>query len=91
MTLYFSDSWNVLDVVSLFAFIVAVMLRFFDKTFQAARIILALDIVLFVVRSLQIFSVNRLLGPKLVMIRRMVRHVVNVNYSSVSNKFFIMH
>ena len=59
-------------MLSLLAFITAVVLRFFDETFEAARIILALDIVLFVVRSLQIFSVNRLLGPKLVMIRKMV-------------------
>ena len=52
---------------------VAAILRFFDSTYEAARIILSLNIIVFIVRSLQIFSVNRQLGPKLVMIRRMVR------------------
>ena len=73
LSVYFSDTWNVVDTFSLLAFVVAVFLRFFDSTFEAARIILSLNIIVFIVRSLQIFSVNRQLGPKLVMIRKMVR------------------
>ena len=37
-----------------------------------ARIFFATDIIVFIVRLLQIFSVNKNLGPKLVMIRKMV-------------------
>ena len=73
LSVYFSDTWNVVDTFSLLAFVVAVFLRFFDSTFEAARIILSLNIIVFIVRSLQILSVNRQLGPKLVMIRKMVR------------------
>ena len=61
-----------MDAFSLLAFVVAAILRFFDSTYEAARIILSLNIIVFIVRSLQIFSVNRQLGPKLVMIRKMV-------------------
>lgn len=62
-----------MDSFSLMAFVVAAILRFFDSTYEAARIILSLNIIVFIVRSLQIVSVNRQLGPKLVMIRKMVR------------------
>ncbi|XP_074622988.1 transient receptor potential cation channel subfamily M member-like 2 isoform X1 [Acropora palmata] len=72
LSVYFSDTWNLVDAFSLLAFVVAAVLRFFDSTFEAARIILSLNIIVFIVRSLQIFSVNRQLGPKLVMIRKML-------------------
>ena len=73
LSIYFSDTWNLVDSFSLLAFVVAAVLRFFDSTYEAARIILSLNIIVFIVRSLQIVSVNRQLGPKLVMIRKMVR------------------
>ncbi|KAL9966190.1 hypothetical protein ACROYT_G024228 [Oculina patagonica] len=73
LSVYFSDTWNLVDAFSLLAFIVAAFLRFFDSTYEAARILLSLNIIVFIVRSLQIISVNRQLGPKLVMIRKMVR------------------
>ncbi|KAJ7389833.1 Transient receptor putative cation channel sub M member 2 [Desmophyllum pertusum] len=72
LSIYFSDTWNLVDSFSLLAFVVAAILRFFDSTFEAARIILSLNIIVFIVRSLQIVSVNRQLGPKLVMIRKML-------------------
>ena len=75
---YFQDPWNIVDSFSLMGFLVATILRYIAahdqemKYLIAARIIYATDIVLFIVRLLQIFSVNRNMGPKLVMIRKMV-------------------
>nr|6CO7_A Chain A, Predicted protein [Nematostella vectensis]6CO7_B Chain B, Predicted protein [Nematostella vectensis]6CO7_C Chain C, Predicted protein [Nematostella vectensis]6CO7_D Chain D, Predicted protein [Nematostella vectensis] len=75
VSVYFSDTWNFVDIFSLTVFIIAIILRFFtnSRIFTASRIILSLDIIFFIVRSLQIFSVNRLLGPKLVMIQKMMQ------------------
>lgn len=79
---YFLDPWNIADTVSLFGFIVATSLRYVANTYDnveclvAARIIYATDIVLFIIRLLQIFSVNRHMGPKLVMIRKMLDDLV---------------
>ena len=79
---YVSDPWNIADAVSLTSFVVAVVLRYVanyqgnHEMLVAARIILATDVVIFIVRLLQIFSVNRNMGPKLVMIRKMVSEVV---------------
>lgn len=67
---------------SLVGFIIATILRYMahakgpgddgEQLLIAARIIYSADIVAFIVRLLQIFSVNRNLGPKLVMIKKMV-------------------
>lgn len=75
---YFSDSWNIADTISMFVFVVATVLRYLatykndENLLIAARIIFATDIVIFFIRLLQIFLVNRHMGPKIVMIRRMV-------------------
>ena len=81
VNLYLADAWNFVDIMSLLAFAVASVLRFFPddfdgNVFEAARIIYILDIILFIVRSLQMFSVSRQLGPKLVMIKTMVSTVI---------------
>ena len=75
---YLSDAWNILDLISLAMFVIAAVLRYVacakrDQNYLiAARIIFATDIALFFIRSLQIFLVNRKMGPKIVMIREMV-------------------
>ncbi|XP_028404438.1 transient receptor potential cation channel subfamily M member 2-like isoform X2 [Dendronephthya gigantea] len=77
INLYMADAWNFVDILSLLAFAVASVLRFFPDDFdgdlfEAARIIYIIDIILFIVRSFQMFSVSRQLGPKLVMIKTML-------------------
>ncbi|XP_014666350.1 PREDICTED: transient receptor potential cation channel subfamily M member 2-like [Priapulus caudatus] len=46
------------------------------NTFMAARVLLALDLVLFFMRLLHIFLVHKELGPKLVMIARMLNDLL---------------
>ena len=72
---YFTDSWNILDVITVVLFTIGMILRFVpdDNFLEAARVVLSLNLVSFFLRILHIFSVNKQLGPKLVMIRRMVR------------------
>jgi len=75
---YFSSTWNIADVFSLSAFVVGTGFRYaaWHKNnvdfLTVARIIFATDVIIFIVRLLQIFSVNKNLGPKLVMIRKML-------------------
>ena len=76
---YFADPWNLVDFISLLAFVVAAAFRYVayfqnnQNYLIAARIIFATDIALFFFRLLQIFLVNRKMGPKIVMIREMVK------------------
>lgn len=71
---YLTDSWNLLDIVTIILFGVGMLLRFIPNTtcFDLARVVLSINLVSFFFRILHIFSVNKELGPKLVMIRRMV-------------------
>lgn len=71
---YITDTWNIVDIVTIGLFIIGMILRFLPhaETFEAARVFLALNFVSFFLRLLHIFSVHKALGPKLVMIGRMV-------------------
>ena len=72
---YITDPWNVLDVITILMFIAGLILRFTPMCtgcFEAGRILLALDIVPFILRVLHISYINKQLGPKLIMIGRMV-------------------
>ena len=71
---YFGVFWNQMDVVAILLFFVAFILRFLpiNYGFCAARIILAVDLSIWYIRTLDMFSAIKRLGPKLVMIGEMV-------------------
>ena len=71
---YLDDFWNVLDMITIVLFTVGMSLRFIPNsaTFSVARVVLSINLISFFFRILHIFSVKKELGPKLVMIRRMV-------------------
>ncbi|CAH1774148.1 unnamed protein product [Owenia fusiformis] len=71
---YIGDQWNIMDIGTLFLFLSGMILRSlpYEITFEVSRIVLAIDLMAFYFRLIHIFSVSRQLGPKLVMIRRMM-------------------
>ncbi len=71
---YFSVFWNQLDAIAILLFFVAFILRFLpiSECFCGARIILAIDLSIWYMRTLDMFSAIKRLGPKLVMIGEMV-------------------
>ncbi|CAF1365162.1 unnamed protein product, partial [Rotaria sordida] len=73
-TIYFKSYWNQLDVVAIILFFVAIVLRYLpiSECFCAARIILSFDLSVWFIRTLEMFTAVKLLGPKLVMISEMV-------------------
>ncbi|CAF3833359.1 unnamed protein product, partial [Rotaria sp. Silwood1] len=71
---YFSIFWNKLDLIAIVLFFIAFILRLLpmSECFCSARIILAIDLSMWYIRTLDIFSPVKRLGPKLVMIGEMV-------------------
>ncbi|CAF4296461.1 unnamed protein product, partial [Adineta steineri] len=71
---YFSVVWNKLDVLAISLFFIAFVLRLLpiNQCFCGARVLLALDLTLWYIRTLDMFSAVKRLGPKLVMIGEMV-------------------
>uniref|UniRef100_K1QLP0 Transient receptor potential cation channel subfamily M member 8 n=1 Tax=Magallana gigas TaxID=29159 RepID=K1QLP0_MAGGI len=73
---YWSDSWNKVDVLTIGLFILAAILRFCPETISAARVAYSFCLMSFFFRILHVFTVHKELGPKIIMIRRMMIDLV---------------
>ncbi|XP_072253281.1 transient receptor potential cation channel subfamily M member 2 [Leuresthes tenuis] len=70
--LYIKDLWNILDVLSIVLFIFGLVFRLTTELFYTGKIILCIDFVVFCLRLMAIFSISRTLGPKIIIVRRMM-------------------
>ncbi|WAR04647.1 TRPM5-like protein [Mya arenaria] len=71
---YITDIWNWIDLLALALFIVGEVLR--NISLDLARIIMALDFIVFSLRLLHACTCLRNIGPKLVMIGKMMQDLV---------------
>lgn len=58
---------------SLFSFAVSIRLHSDESSWYSGRVIFCLDYIVFTLRLIHIFTVSRNLGPKIIMLQRMVR------------------
>ncbi|OPJ73794.1 transient receptor potential cation channel subfamily M member 5 isoform B [Patagioenas fasciata monilis] len=72
---YVEDNWNKCDMVTIFLFIIGVTCRMLNSTFQAGRTILAIDFMVFTLRLIHIFAIHKQLGPKIIIVERMMKDV----------------
>jgi len=89
MVLYFNVFWNKLNVLGLILYYIALILRFLpmSECFCISRILFSIDLSLWYIRALDIFSAVKRLGPKLVMIQEMVkREIFNLILKVFLNK-----
>ncbi|XP_020938275.1 transient receptor potential cation channel subfamily M member 5 isoform X1 [Sus scrofa] len=71
--LYVEDNWNKCDMGAIFLFIAGVTCRVLPSGFEAGRTILAVDFMVFALRLIHIFAIHKQLGPKIIIVERMVR------------------
>ncbi|XP_044073631.1 transient receptor potential cation channel subfamily M member 2 isoform X1 [Siniperca chuatsi] len=69
---YINDLWNILDVLSTLLFIVGLACRLTTELFYAGKIFLCIDFVVFCLRLMAIFTISRTLGPKIIIVKRMM-------------------
>lgn len=69
---YFSDIWNICDMIGIILFYVGLVLRLSD--IEWARILLGLSLCGFILKILHFFTLHSTLGPQIVTIGRMVRY-----------------
>ncbi|KAK2099876.1 Transient receptor putative cation channel sub M member 5 [Saguinus oedipus] len=74
-TLYVGDNWNKCDMVAIFLFIVGVTCRMLPSAFEAGRTVLAMDFMVFTLRLIHIFAIHKQLGPKIIVVERMMKDV----------------
>ncbi|XP_026150464.1 transient receptor potential cation channel subfamily M member 2 [Mastacembelus armatus] len=71
-TMYIQDLWNILDVLSILLFIIGLAFRLISTLFYAGKIVLCIDFVVFCLRLMAIFTISRTLGPKIIIVKRMM-------------------
>nr|XP_009663409.1 PREDICTED: transient receptor potential cation channel subfamily M member 2 isoform X1 [Struthio camelus australis] len=74
-SLYFKDFWNKLDVCAILVFITGLTCRLIPSTLYPGRIILSLAFIIFCLRLMHIFTVSKTLGPKIIIVKRMMKDV----------------
>uniref|UniRef100_A0A8C6DTH7 Transient receptor potential cation channel subfamily M member 2 n=1 Tax=Moschus moschiferus TaxID=68415 RepID=A0A8C6DTH7_MOSMO len=72
---YFSDFWNKLDVCAILLFIAGLTCRLTPSLLYTGRIILSLDFTMFCLRLMHIFTISKTLGPKIIIVKRMMKDV----------------
>ncbi|XP_036207757.1 transient receptor potential cation channel subfamily M member 2 isoform X1 [Myotis myotis] len=73
--LYFSDFWNKLDIAAILLFTAGLTLRLIPGLLYPGRIVLSLDFIMFCLRLMHIFTISKTLGPKIIIVKRMMKDV----------------
>uniref|UniRef100_A0A8C6XNI9 Ion transport domain-containing protein n=1 Tax=Naja naja TaxID=35670 RepID=A0A8C6XNI9_NAJNA len=76
---YFLDTWNQFDITALFFLSFSLLHclnhRLFPSSYESGRTILCLDFMIFTLRLIHIFAVNKQLGPKMIIVGKMMKDV----------------
>uniref|UniRef100_A0A8D0L5P4 Transient receptor potential cation channel subfamily M member 4 n=1 Tax=Sphenodon punctatus TaxID=8508 RepID=A0A8D0L5P4_SPHPU len=72
---YLQDTWNQLDIAALLLFMLGLGCRLSPWTYESGRTILCLDFMVFTLRLIHIFAVNKQLGPKMIIVGKMIKDV----------------
>ncbi|XP_048362343.1 transient receptor potential cation channel subfamily M member 2 isoform X1 [Sphaerodactylus townsendi] len=75
VSLYLNDFWNKLDLCAILIFTAGLTCRWITATFYPGRIILSLAFIIFCLRLMHIFTVSKTLGPKIIIVKRMMKDV----------------
>jgi len=76
LELYFNTSVNIVDSFANAIAVIGFVLRFFEVTWEAARVLYCINFVIFSFRLFRVYFVSGYLGPKIIMIKRMLADVV---------------
>ncbi|XP_051995251.1 transient receptor potential cation channel subfamily M member 4-like [Xyrauchen texanus] len=75
MKLYIQDIWNKFDLTAILLFILGLVFRMFPWSYNFGRAVMCVDYMVFTLRLIHIFAVHKQLGPKIIMVGKMVKDV----------------
>ncbi|XP_067286121.1 transient receptor potential cation channel subfamily M member 4-like [Pseudorasbora parva] len=73
LMLYAQDVWNKFDILAISLFIAGLCCRMFSWSYNMGRGILCIDYMVFTLRLIHIFAVHRQLGPKIIILVKMIK------------------
>ncbi|XP_008288443.1 transient receptor potential cation channel subfamily M member 4a [Stegastes partitus] len=72
---YIQDVWNKCDLTAIALFILALCCRMFPWSYDFGRAVMAIDYMVFTLRLIHIFAIHKQLGPKIIIVGKMVKDV----------------
>ncbi|XP_061561791.1 transient receptor potential cation channel subfamily M member 1-like isoform X2 [Phycodurus eques] len=73
INVWLEDYWNITDLAAICVFVLGLLLRLHDEPFMGyGRVVYCVDIIFWYIRVLDIFGVNKYLGPYVMMIGKMM-------------------
>ncbi|PWA29909.1 hypothetical protein CCH79_00018945 [Gambusia affinis] len=75
MKTYIQDDWNKCDLTAILLFLLALICRMFPWSFNLGRAVMAIDYMVFTLRLIHIFAIHKQLGPKIIILRKMMKDV----------------
>ncbi|KAK2820313.1 hypothetical protein Q5P01_023272 [Channa striata] len=75
MRVYIQDMWNKCDLAAITLFIIGVICRMFEWSYEFGRDVLCVDYMVFTLRLIHIFAFHKQLGPKIIMLGKMMKDV----------------
>uniref|UniRef100_A0A673VPM0 Transient receptor potential cation channel, subfamily M, member 4a n=1 Tax=Salmo trutta TaxID=8032 RepID=A0A673VPM0_SALTR len=73
MKLYIQDMWNKCDITAISLFALGMCCRMFPLSYEFGRAVMAVDYMVFTLRLIHIFAIHKQLGPKIIIVEKMVR------------------
>ncbi|KAM9424664.1 transient receptor potential cation channel subfamily M member 4-like [Pholidichthys leucotaenia] len=75
MRVYIQDVWNKCDLIAIILFIIGLICRMFEWSYGFGQNVLCVDYMVFTLRLIHIFAINRQLGPKIIIVGKMMKDV----------------
>ncbi|TDG98100.1 hypothetical protein EPR50_G00214710 [Perca flavescens] len=72
---YIQDVWNKFDLTAITLFIIGVICRMFKQSYGFGRDVLCVGYMVFTLRLLHIFAIHKQLGPKIIIVGKMMKDV----------------
>ncbi|XP_027891969.1 transient receptor potential cation channel subfamily M member 4-like isoform X1 [Xiphophorus couchianus] len=75
LRVYIQDVWNKFDLLAITLFISGLICRMFEWSYEYGRELLCVAFMVFTLRLIHIFAIHKELGPKIVIVGKMVKDV----------------
>ncbi|XP_066499045.1 transient receptor potential cation channel subfamily M member 5-like isoform X2 [Hoplias malabaricus] len=75
LRLYIQDTWNKFDLTAISLFCLGLIFRMIPSLYDYGRSVMCLDYMVFTLRLIHIFGINKNLGPKIIMVGKMMKDV----------------
>ncbi|XP_016520150.1 transient receptor potential cation channel subfamily M member 4-like isoform X1 [Poecilia formosa] len=75
LRVYIQDVWNKFDILAITLFLLGLICRMFEWSYEYGRELLCVDFMVFTLRLIHIFAIHKRLGPKIIIVGKMMKDV----------------